>query len=275
MIDKFCLKMLFEAKTHEGHMMKILAEVLQNSIRTASFEIYHDRITMRMIDSQRRILIDLSLEADNFNIYRLNSPEKIHIGITMSHLYKMIKSIKKNDILHLFISDDDHTKLMLKVFPKNMGGFSESFLPIQTIQSLDIPIPTGYTHPIIVSSNEFQKTLKELCSLSPHILIKMTQHRCTMVSICNDIMGKKRAFGDYEENDTEEKFSDTFISEQLNRIYKMAGLASSVKIYAECDLPLLVKTNIGSLGKLQIFIKTKSQIEQDEIHLSNGMNSQL
>lgn len=263
--------MLFEAKTHEGHMIKILAEVLQNSIRAASFDIYQDKITMRMIDdSQRRILIDLSLEADNFNIYRLNSPEKIRIGITMSHLYRIIKNVKKNDVLHIYIEDDDRSKLYLKVFPKNMSRYSKSFIPIQTIQSLDIPIPTGYSHPIIITSNEFQKTLKELCSLSPHLVVKMTEYNITLVSVSNDIIGKTIAFGDHDADDTDEKFNDTFVSEQLNRIYKMAGLSSCVKVYGDGNLPLLVKTNVGNLGQLQIFIRSKSQIEQDEIHLSSN-----
>lgn len=267
--------MLFEAKTHEGHMIKILAEVLQNSIRTASFDIYQERVTMRMIDSQRRVLIDMSLDADNFNIYRLKSPTKLHIGLTMSHLYKLIKSVKKNDILHMFIRESDKNTLCIKVFPKHMNRVSESFIPIQTIQSLDIPIPTGYTHPIIIPSTEFQKTLKELCNLSQHIVIKMTQHQITMASLYNDILGTTMSLGEHEEDDTEEKFNDTFVSEQLNRIYKMAGLASSVKVYAEHNLPLLIKTNVGSLGQLQIFIKSKSQIEQEEIHLTNGIKTQL
>ena len=281
--------MLFEAKTHEGHMIKILAEVLQNNIRIASFDIYDDRITMRMIDSQRRVLIDLRLNADDFNIYRLPIPDtfkpinekgerveyKLHLGITMSHLHKMIKSIKKNDILHMYINDDEPNKLWLKVFPKHMSRYSESFVPIQTIQSLDIPIPDGYSHPIIISSTEFQKNLKDLCGISPHILIKMTQYEITMVSVQNDILGKRQVMGECEVGDSEEKFNDIFISEQLNRIYKIAGLATSVKIYAEQHLPLLIKTNVGNIGKLQIFIKTKSQIEQEEIHLSNGMKGSL
>ena len=55
-----------------------------------------------------------------------------------------------------------------------------------------------------------------------------------------------------------------FDTEQLSRIIKIAGLGTSLQIYPKTDLPLLLKSGVGTLGTIAIYIKTKKQIEEDE-----------
>ena len=50
---------IFKAKTSEGHTIKTLAELLQHTVKTACFVVDSDSLTLRMVDSHRRILIDL------------------------------------------------------------------------------------------------------------------------------------------------------------------------------------------------------------------------
>ena len=50
---------LFKAKTNEGYTMKILAELLQHNIKTACFDIDDKSIRLRMMDSHRKILLDV------------------------------------------------------------------------------------------------------------------------------------------------------------------------------------------------------------------------
>ena len=46
---------------------------------------------------------------------------------------------------------------------------------------------------------------------------------------------------------------------------KIAGLNKTLQIYPKINLPLLIKSNVGNLGKLSIYLKNKKQIEEDEI----------
>jgi len=41
-------------------------------------------------------------------------------------------------------------------------------------------------------------------------------------------------------------------------------LGTSLQIYPKADLPLLLRSSVGQLGSISIYIKTKKQIEEDE-----------
>ena len=64
------MTIIFRAKSQEAYVLKILAELLANNIKTGCFVIDNDGISLRMMDHHRRILIDLKLKAENYIIYR-------------------------------------------------------------------------------------------------------------------------------------------------------------------------------------------------------------
>ena len=79
------------------------------------------------------------------------------------------------------------------------------------------------------------------------------------------ILKRKVVFGEdgnSDEEDSEEEdyleYRATFTTDQLYRITKLAGLSSTMQIFpASSNLPLLFKTNIGSLGKIANIYKIK------------------
>ena len=148
---------IFKAKTQEAYRIKILAELLTNNIKTGCFVIDENGIILRMMDHHRTILIDVLLEAENFQIYKFNS-KKMHLGINLNHLHKLSKSIKKKDSIELFIDDSAPNDLAIRVIPKENNRISTSYLKIQSVQNLDIDIPTGYSKPVIVSSSDFVRS---------------------------------------------------------------------------------------------------------------------
>ena len=60
-------------------------------------------------------------------------------------------------------------------------------------------------------------------------------------------MKKKRKKKRYEED---------FDTDQLLRVIKISGLSTKMYIYTQYKSPLLLKSNIGSLGMIHIYIKT-------------------
>jgi len=75
-----------------------------------------------------------------------------------------------------------------------------------------------------------------------------------------------------EEGDTE--YLEDFDTEQLSRIIKISGLSNTMQIFPKEELPLCFRTNIGSLGKLSIFIKSKKQIEFEELNKLDSDNDE-
>jgi hypothetical protein len=264
------MTIIFKAKTREGYALKILAELLQNNIKTGCFEIDEKGIYLRMMDHHRTILIDLELEADSFSVYKFkNKDGKLFAGINLTHFHKMLKTIKKRDSIQLFIDDSSPNDLGIKVIPKENNRVTTSFIKIQNIQNLDIDLPTDYGKPVIVPSGEFQKMCKGLTHISNTTHISSKGFLIRFSSDAGGVMKRSTEFGETEdsENETDEQkydipeYEDDFDTEQFTKITKLSGLSSTLQIYPKTDNPLLLRTAVSSLGKISIYLKSKGMQE--------------
>jgi len=265
---------IFKAKTQEGHTIKTLAELLQHCVKTACFVVDEDSIRLRMVDSHRRILIDTYLGSVNFQIYKYTAKEpKLYMGINLNHFHKMLKSIKKKDSIILFIDEANPTDLGIQVLPKENNRVTTSYIKIQQIQHLDIELPEGYTRPIIVPANEYQKMCKEMNNISQTIQVTAEEYKIKFLCDAGSVYKREVTFGDMDSDEQEDtlKYCEIFDTEQLARIIKISGLGTSLQIYPKAELPLLLRSSVGQLGSISIYIKTKKQIEEDEFKADDDL----
>lgn len=260
------MTIVFKIKSHEAYIFKILTELLGNNIKTGCFEIDNSGIYLRMMDHHKKILIDLKLDAKSsgFSIYKFES-KKLFIGINMNHFHKMLKPIKKKDTIELYIDDETPSELFIKVTPKENNKTKISTVKIQSFQNLDIDLPSGYDNSISIPSADYQKMLKELSSIGNIIKINSKNFYIDFTCSAPGVYGSTIKFGDInEENENidKEEYSQEFYTESLSRVIKLAGLSSNnIQIYP--GKPLLFKSNVGSMGSVSVYIKSKEQIEKD------------
>jgi proliferating cell nuclear antigen len=266
------MTVLFKCKTGEAYYIKVLAELLTNNLKTGCFEVSEQSITLRMFDHHRKTMVDLELLAENFSVYKYKLENNFCLGLNLNHFHKMLKSIKKKDSLQLFIDSDNTTELGIKTIPKENTRITTSGIKIQTIQNLDIDIPDGYGKPVIVLSSEFQKMCKDLSSIgSTNITVVAKNFHIEFIADADGILKRKVVFGENddssdedENNDSNPEYTATFATDQLSRITKLAGLSGNMQIFpASGNLPLLFRSNIGSLGKIAVFIKSKELLANE------------
>ena len=255
------MTIVFKAKTKEAYVIKILAELLANNIKTGCFEIDSDGILLRMMDHHRKILINLKLDgkSSGFSVYKFNST-KMFLGINLNHFYKMLRAIKKKDSIELLIEEENLTDLCIKVVPKENNRVTTNIVKIQTIQNLDIDLPEGYKRPISVSSSDFQKMIKEMNAIGNTVRILAKNFSIKFLCDAGGVLRKMVDFGESDEED-HEIFNEEFSTEQLCRISKFAGLSDNIQIFP--GLPLLFKSNIGTLGTIDVYIKSKGQLDTE------------
>jgi proliferating cell nuclear antigen PCNA len=253
---------VFLCKTNEGHIIKTMGELLQNNIKTGCYFVNKDGITQRIMDNNKTMLIDMELFASNFNNFKVNENIPLTFGINHQHFYKMLKSIKKKDIVTLFIENGKPTDLGIEIMPKEKNRVTTSFIKMQQMQNLHIDIPDGYENGVILSSGEFQKMIKDMNNICN--MISITSKNKT-ISFCCDADGiyKRNVMFGEEENDGKESFTQFFDTELLTRVSKISGLNNIIHIYQAKDLPLKISSQIGNLGKINIYIKSKDQIDND------------
>jgi proliferating cell nuclear antigen PCNA len=261
------MTVLFKAKTQEAYVIKILSEILSNNIKTGCFVIDETGISLRMMDSHKTILIDVFLNSEKFTIYKFTT-KKMYIGINLAHFFRMTRSIKKKDSIELFIDDKTPTDLGIKVIPKENNRTTISSIKIQSIQNLDIDIPSGYSKPIIINSSDFQKMVKEMSNIGSVIKVSASNYKIEFNCNAGGILRRKVQFGEDDEDDDKDnvinEYSQEFITEQLCKINKLSGLGSNIQIYT--GKPLKFISSVGNLGTIEIYIKSKEQIELENIN---------
>ena len=253
---------MFRARTTEGFLFKVLAELLQNNIKSCCLNLSDEGITIRMTDNLMKVLINIRLDSDKFNVYKFNFKEKKIIGLNLSHFYKMLKSVKKKDTVEIFIEDNNEFNFGIRVIPKDNTRVTTSFIKIQNIQNIQIPIPTGYDKSIIIPSGEFHKMVKDMIQIGNVIEINRTENTITFNCMSEGVFSRSVTFGeDDEDNDRKTLFKDQYNTDQLNKIIKISGLSNKLYICTKSEkgMPILFKTNIGSIGEIDLFIKNNRE----------------
>ena len=255
----------FVCKTNEGHIIKTMGELLQNNIKTGCYIVDKNGIKQRIMDNNKTMLIDIELESQNFNSFKINDDKVITFGINHQHFYKMLKSIKKKDIISLFIENEKTCDLGIEIMPKEKNRVTTSYIKMQQMQNLAIDLPEGYGKPLIISSSEFQKMIKDMNNICNSIRITSKDNTVAFCCDADGVYKRNVVFGD-EEKDGKEPFTQLFDTELLTRISKISGLNNVIHVYQARDLPLRIQSQVGNLGKINIFIKSKDQIEEDNIN---------
>lgn len=263
------MKYIFIADTDEGHSWKILTELLHQNLKTAEFMISAAGISLKTMNDKTTFGIDVNLSARNFSAYLYNSPQLVlPVGINIGHLHKMLKTVKKHDSIQFFITKDNPNELGIKIIPKLNNRTTTSFVIIQEIQHVDIVFDDDvYDHSIKVPSGEFQKMCKGL-NISNETRVEAKNFFIRFISDSNNVMKRYTDFGkntdeffDSADESKQEQYSDIFDTEQFVRIAKLAGLDTSLQIYPCQNKSLLMRTNVGHLGDISIYLKSKSMLD--------------
>lgn len=272
-------KYKFHCKTHDAYIMKNLIELLQNNVKTGCFEISKDGIRLRMMDANRRLLFDVNLEAIKFHTYMFHHNLPIlYVGVNMNHLNKLLRSIKKKDSVHMFIDENDTTNLGIEIIPKDKSPpVTTSFIKIQNIQNLEIMLPNGYENHLLVPSSGFSKMCKDMITISNVMMVNMYHHHARFLCNVDNIYSREIAIGETDIDDKENSvlYMEEFDSEIFSRITKISGLHPNMYLYYSIDLPLMLKSNVGNIGELSIFIKTRKQIMLENNNGDNVINNSI
>lgn len=267
--------MLFRVKSDNGHVFKMLSELIQMNMKETYFTISEKGMFMQDMDQKKWVLFDLKLYSDNFIVYEFNHDRPIKIGLNLKHLYKMLRSMKKKDTIEFFIEKHNMGNFGIRVIPRENNRVSESFIKIHEHQMIEIDIPgedpdgPKYGRPINILSNDFQKMIKDLCSISQDIKVESTAHVARFCCMVDEVISKQITFGgDIHEHMSNGQFKEPVVYKgefdiiQILTIIKIAGLNRQIQMYCTQELPILLKTNVGNIGELRIYIKSKDFIEQ-------------
>jgi len=270
----------FIVSTNEAHRLKVLIEMFCHTIKLACFELTDKGVYLRTTDSEDSLLIDLVLKREQFKKYKCVKP--MYIGVNVLHLYKMLKCVKKKDSITLFIDDERPNDLAIKIEQYDQHNRTTSFVKIQNVQNIAPCVPTGYGHPVIISSANFQKLIKGLNHIYEQVSVTATTDWIRFMCDAGEVYSREIEIGELTDSDRlilkdvdtriknnevlpDEWHHYTFHTYQLVQLIKLSGLSSNIQAYINQDLPLQFRLNVGSLGDISTYIKSIDQMADIDI----------
>lgn len=251
-------KYRMRCKTNEAYTIKVLIDCLNKCIdSSASFIFTKDKITLYGMDKEEHLYTYLCLESKNFVNYVCNE-KQINVGISINHLYKMIKSVKRKDSISIFILDEAPDELVFVV--ERDQNQTETKFKILNIRPLEINLPTeeDYNEPILCSSKEFQNMAKSI-DISKEIQVMVKYHQIQFLAKgLEETYSRQVIFGERDE-DNLHSYKQAFSREYISKLTKLEGLDSDVRISCKDELPLKLELRVGKLGTLFIYIESIEQ----------------
>ena len=241
---------------------RTLMTALKDILLETNIIFQNDGIKIINMDKSHTILVHLFLAAQNFEVYNCKL-DKIVIGVNMFHLFKLINTIDNDDILTIYIENNDYSDGIVN----NLGlKFENGDIKQCKIQKLrliepdheELDVPNVHFSSILnMPSSDFQKIIRDLSIISDKLELK---------SCGTELIFKCRGqFAQAEIRRTESQGGMEFLQKDENKIVqgefslknlsyfiKCTNLCSQIEMYLENDLPLIVKYNVASLGEIKL-----------------------
>ena len=186
----------------------------------------------------------------------------------MFHLFKLINTIDNDDTLTIYIEEDDYTDGIVQFLGLK---FENGDIKQQKIQKLrliepetdELEVPdVKFSSVLNLPSSDFQKIIRDLSCISDKIEIKSvaTAEGAELIFKCSGGFAQaevRRAESDGSmeyiiKQDNSKIIQGEFSLKNLSYFIKCTNLCSSIEIYLENDLPLVVKYNVASLGEIKL-----------------------
>tara|TARA_Y100000389_G_scaffold59255_1_gene55303 strand:+ start:432 stop:1208 length:777 start_codon:yes stop_codon:yes gene_type:complete len=246
---------VFDIKTIQSSAIKCMIEALKELLTDTVLEINDTGIKIVAMDNSHVILVHLKLFADKFEYFKCNRP--ISIGINMLNFYKIIKTINNNDILSLFVYENDlnHLGIKLENAEKNTRTTYKINLLDLNNESFEIPEVT-FNSVITLPSSDFQKIIRDMNNLAEFVEIKNVNNEFMLT--CNgDFATQETVLSDNDNvqitsEQPDEVIQGIFSLKYLVLFTKCTNLSNNTEIFLKNDYPLIINYSVASLGAVKL-----------------------
>jgi len=224
-----------------------------------------DGMRIMAVDPSKTVLINMKLKASQFSKF-ICLRNKISIGINLVMFYKLIKTLGKNDIITLYIEQDDKNKLMINI--NNADENKNSTLELKLLdldeEKLSIPDIT-FDAVITMQSSEFHKLCREMSQLSEHLEITCIKNKITF-SGKGASAGRTTNYSTDTDNDKQlmvninhGSIKDPKLPQIVQGIYELKNLVlfskcttlcKDIQIYMKNNYPLVIRYKVATLGHI-------------------------
>jgi len=125
-------------------------------------------------DTSRTIFIRVQLAAQEFEPYYCKY-DRLELGVSLINLYKLLKSVDKDDTMCLYVEENDKQSLIIEI--ENEEKKSKTFYKLKLLdlnQQTKKTAKIEFDIKITMPSGEFHKLCREMNNIAEYVDIKCT-----------------------------------------------------------------------------------------------------
>ena len=248
---------IFNIKTVQTNAIRILIESLKEILTDANFVIDDKGIKLIAMDSTHTVLIHMKLFQEKFEYFFCS--KKTNVGINMSNLFKLIKTMSNNDTLTLFMEKNNENQLGIKIHNDEKNSQTTYKLNLLDIQDESITIPSAvFDTELTFPSNDFQKIIRDMINIAENMEIKSIGNKL-ILSCEGDFASQETILGETNNGiqfstcqEPSYPIQGVYSLKYLILFTKCTNLCQIINIYIKNDYPLIIKYNIASIGDIKL-----------------------
>lgn len=218
-------------------------------------------IAIKATDSSKTLYINVKLNATAFNKFYCKR-KSLDIGINLIEFYKLIKTFDKEEILSMYINEEERQNLYLKLVNEEKKTESLLNLKLLDLDKSNFSIPEASFHSkIIFNTANFHKICREMSQIAEYLEIKCTKNKIDF-TCKGDNSGRTTTFLSDPNNgvrivfdsnkDTPPIIQGIFELKYLIMFSKYSNLCNDIIIYMKNNFPLCIQYNVATLGIMTV-----------------------
>jgi len=255
---------MFEARLAKASTLRKLMDSLKELVKEGNFDCSSNGISLQGVDPSFVALIQLSLRADGFELFRVD--RNMNLGLNLESMTKILKCAGADDTLTLKAEDKADNLEFLFESP-DQDRISQFSLKLMDIDSESFGIPATTYHCVVkMPSTEFQRICKELAVIGETVTVHVSKEGIKFSVQGNtgsgSIVCKPNAASDEDEKKQvqiklEDEIKQTFALRYLNLFAKATAVSEYVTLMLNEEVPLVVEYKVAELGHLRYFLAPK------------------
>lgn len=252
-------------KSVQSGAIRTLFEALKEVLTDVNISFDEKGMKIITLDGTRVAIVHLKLVAESFVVYKCNQPCKV--GVNMASLYKLLKTSGNNDTITMYVTNQDVSRLHIKVENKDKNSKIHSKLKLLDMDEDILRIPDiEFDSVITMPSNEFQRICRDLSNIAETLIIESEGDSFKMSAegdigeitidigeTQNGLVFAKKSEGHHVKGKFDLKYLTLFI--------KSSSLCSQVEIFLKQDYPLILLYSVANLGSLRFVLSPKIETE--------------
>jgi proliferating cell nuclear antigen len=238
-------------KSIQAPAFKSLFEVLKEIINDVNIYFDASGFHIKAFDTARVTLVNVFMDSRNFEEYECSRP--VIIGVNMSNIFKLIKSIGNNDIILLENTDENLNITISNASKKTKSTFNLKLLDLNE-ETIEIPEISGM-NTTIVHSLDFQKLVRDMLSIGTDMTIY--RHSTVIEFSCDgDFANQCTIIDDQTALPDDVTCKGTYSLKYISMFIKSTSMCPLVQILQSDDdqSPIIFKYSIANLGEIHFYL---------------------